>query len=70
MAAGTTVQYTGSLTNQDGSGCAASDFTVSAAIPTGWSATTENLYLAPGASAAVTLSITSAVDALPGEVTP
>ena len=69
VAAGTTVQYTGSLTNQDGSGCAASDFTVSAAIPTGWSASAENVYLAPGASAVVTLSITSAKDAAGGSYT-
>ena len=60
---GTTVQYTGSLTNRDSSGCAASNFAVFADIPAGWSASTESVTLAPGASAPITVSITSAVDA-------
>jgi hypothetical protein len=49
------------LTNRDSSGCAASNFAVFADIPAGWSASTESVTLAPGASAPVTLSITSAV---------
>lgn len=66
VSAGTTVLYSGSLTNQDGSGCAASNFAVFADIPAGWSASSTNVNLAPGASAPVTLSITSAVGVAAG----
>lgn len=64
--AGTTILYSGTVTNQDDLGCAASDFAVFADLPAGWSASSGSVNLAPGASAPVTVGITSAVDAAEG----
>ncbi|MFT5727674.1 MAG: hypothetical protein ACI8PB_001812 [Desulforhopalus sp.] len=61
--AGSTVQYTGTVTNQDSNDCAPSDFTVTTESPSGWSASTENVTIAPGSTTPVTVSITSAEEA-------
>jgi len=66
VSAGSTVAYTATLTNRDSSGCAASDFNLSALLPAGWSASSASLNLAPGASGTVTLSVTSASNAADG----
>ncbi len=66
VGAGITVQYSGTVTNQDSSGCTASDFSVFADIPAGWSASSSSVNLTPGASAPFTISITSTVDASEG----
>jgi hypothetical protein len=63
VAAGTRVQYTGTLTNRDSSGCEASDFRLFADLPAGWSGDSTTVNLAPGAEAPVTLGISSPVDA-------
>ncbi|WP_419174277.1 Ig-like domain-containing protein [Desulfosediminicola sp.] len=64
--AGTTVQYSGTLTNQNSSDCVDSDFEVSATVPNSWSASSQSLTLAPGASAPIAVSVTSAPGAQEG----
>ncbi len=59
VAAGSTVTYTATVTNQDSVGCAASDFIVTADVPVGWAADSASLNLPPGASAKVNLNVTS-----------
>jgi hypothetical protein len=67
--AGTSVDYTVSVGNNDSNACAATSFSLVTSVPSGWTgalaATTLNL--APGASATTTLSVTSANTALPGD---
>jgi uncharacterized membrane protein len=67
--AGTSVDYTVSVGNNDSNACAATSFNLAASVPSGWTgalaATTLNL--APGASANTTLSVTSANTAPPGD---
>lgn len=64
--AGTTVQYSGTVTNQYSSDCENATFTLSAELPAGWSATSTNLSLAPGSSAPFTIEVTSASTAAAG----
>jgi len=63
--AGTSVDYTITLGNNDSSACAATSFGLAASVPSGWSgalaATTLNL--APGATGSTTLRVTSASNA-------
>lgn len=59
VAAGSTVSYTATVTNQDSVGCAESDFIVTADVPVGWAADSASLNLPPGASAKVNLNVTS-----------
>ena len=58
---GSTVTFTGSVTNNDNAGCTASTFALQVAAPTGWTAnlTTPTLTLSPGASATTTLQVSS-----------
>jgi hypothetical protein len=67
-AAGAGVQYTVSLTNYDSAACPASSFTLSAAVPSGWTGdwSTSSATLAPGASAQTTLTINVPSTAAPG----
>lgn len=64
--AGSTVSYSATLTNQDSSDCAASNFAVFADVPAGWSADNTNVNLAAGESATVKISATSATTASDG----
>jgi len=61
-AAGGTLQYTMTVTNKNGAGCAASPFTFAASVPSGWSSSfspASVASLAPGASASTTFSLVS-----------
>ena len=66
--AGTTVTYTVTVTNNDTSGCSASTFTVTASVPESWSVTYGGspMTLAPGATASVTVNVTSSAAATSG----
>jgi hypothetical protein len=59
--AGTTVNYTMSVTNTDGSNCASSIFALGDAVPAGWTALlgTPSLTLSPGASGSTGLQVAS-----------
>lgn len=61
VAAGSTVNYTVSLSNRDSSACAATTFNLAKSVPTGWAGTltASTLSLSPGASGSTTLSVTS-----------
>jgi hypothetical protein len=55
---GTTMQMGVSVTNNDGVGCAAAPFSLTAAVPAGWAASFSSLpSLAPGATGSTTLSV-------------
>lgn len=61
-APGATLKYTLTVTNKSGAGCAASLFTASAAVPTGWGVSltpAAAVSLAPGASSSIALSVTA-----------
>ncbi|WP_053394641.1 Ig-like domain-containing protein [Vibrio nereis] len=66
VAAGTSVAYNVTVTNQDKSDCAATTFNVFAELPAGWSATNSNVTLNPGQSATLWLNVTSATTAPEG----
>ena len=59
--AGTTVNYTMSVANTDGSGCASSTFALGDTVPQGWTALlgAPSLTLSPGASGSAGLQVTS-----------
>lgn len=59
--AGTMVNYTISVTNTDGSGCASSTFALGDTVPAGWTALlgTPSLALSPGAAGSAGLQVTS-----------
>jgi hypothetical protein len=61
LAAGSTATYTLSVSNRDGSGCAATAFALARSVPTGWSGVlgATNLTLSPGISASTTLTVVS-----------
>jgi Gametolysin peptidase M11/NPCBM-associated, NEW3 domain of alpha-galactosidase len=67
-AAGTGAQYIVSLTNYDSATCPATSFTLSAAVPSGWTGalSTSSVTIAPGASAQTTLTINVPSSAAPG----
>ena len=67
-AAGATLSYAVSLTNNDTAPCPNSTFTLAASVPSGWTGTVSppSLTLAPGASAQATFAITSTTTALAG----
>jgi uncharacterized membrane protein len=67
--AGTSVEYTVSLGNNDSNACAATSFSLAESVPPGWTGTlaATSLSVAPGASASTTLNVTSASDASPGD---
>lgn len=56
---GTAVAYSATVTNNDNSSCANSDFSITADAPSGWVASSNSLNLAPGASGSVTINVTS-----------
>ena len=61
VAPGGAVTYAGSLTNLDGPSCPAATFSLSASVPSGWSATLSraSVTLAPGDSGPFTVAVTS-----------
>jgi hypothetical protein len=67
-AAGAAVNYSISLTNQDGPGCAPTALALSAVSPAGWTGTLSpaNLTLPPGASAQATLTLVPSSTAASG----
>jgi M6 family metalloprotease-like protein len=66
--AGTTVNYTVSVSNNDSSSCGNSTFNLQSAIPYGWTANLSNsqLTLSPGARSATSLSVTSGSNSVNG----
>ncbi|HHY0575568.1 TPA: Ig-like domain-containing protein [Vibrio parahaemolyticus] len=63
---GSTVGYSVTVTNNDGDGCATSNFAIEANAPSGWVTTPSQLNLAPGASDTVTVDVTSDQAAIDG----
>jgi uncharacterized membrane protein len=59
--AGTPLSYTVSVTNNDGSSCSGSTFTLTAVEPSGWTGnvSASSLSIIPGTTARTTLTITS-----------
>lgn len=68
VAAGTSVLYTMSVTNNDNADCTTSSFTLQASAPTGWSSgfASSTLALGPGAKGSTTLQVTSSASASDG----
>jgi hypothetical protein len=68
VAAGSTLTFQVSVTNNDSAGCTASSFSLQVSVPTGWSAafSNPNLSISPGASAAATLQVTAPTSAADG----
>ena len=67
LAAGSSFDYSVTVTNKDSAGCAGSSFSLSAGQPSGWSTSLpSSLSLVPGASASVTLRATSPSSAVDG----
>ncbi len=68
-AAGTTLVYTVNVTNTDSSICAASDFNMTASIPSSWTGVYANSVLtnlSPGSSATTEFNLTSTANATAG----
>jgi Gametolysin peptidase M11/NPCBM-associated, NEW3 domain of alpha-galactosidase len=65
VAAGTSVSYGVTVTNNDSSACGGSNFALQASVPSGWTTTlgAGSLLVNPGASALTTLSVTSTATA-------
>lgn len=63
--AGATLNYSVTVTNRDSGQCAPASFTISSSVPAGWNTTlsASSVSLAPGATAVVTNTITSAATA-------
>ena len=67
IAAGTDVNYTVSVTNNDSAICGAATFDFQASVPAGWTAfAPSSLTINPGASATTTLGVTSSATAAGG----
>lgn len=68
VSAGTAVDFSLTVTNNDSSVCSSSSFNLAANLPQGWTSTVSpsSLDLTPGGSATVTLTVTSAFDAANG----
>ncbi|MEX6500768.1 Ig-like domain-containing protein [Pseudomonas zhanjiangensis] len=67
LAAGSSFDYSVTVTNNDSSACASSSFSLSAGKPSGWSTSLpSSLSLAPGANASVSLRATSPSSAADG----
>ncbi len=66
VAAGTALNYSASITNNDNVGCGASALNLQATLPAGWSGSFANptLSLMPGGGATTTLTVTSATSAV------
>jgi len=67
-APGTSLVYVANVTNTDWSTCPASDYTLSSALPTGWTGTLNptSLTLGPGTASDVTLTVTPTATATAG----
>jgi uncharacterized membrane protein len=65
--AGTSVDYTVSVGNNDSNACATTSFSLTRSLPSGWTGAlaATSLSLAPGATGSTTLRVTSATDAPP-----
>lgn len=60
-AAGSSINYAVSVTNQDSCGCAATTYDVGASVPTGWGATSaRTASVAPGGAASASMTVTTA----------
>jgi hypothetical protein len=68
VSAGTTVNYTVTVANNDSTGCAATAFSVSPTVPSGWAATLDaaTASMAPGATWSTTMRVTSPTTAASG----
>jgi hypothetical protein len=68
VAAGSTVNYTVNVRNNDSAACANTSFALARTVPTGWTGTmsASSLALAPGASGSATLQVTSLASAAAG----
>ncbi|MBL4816864.1 MAG: cadherin-like domain-containing protein [Shewanella sp.] len=66
LAPGMVATYRGTITSQDSSSCATSDFDVAANVPAGWSADTLGVSLAPGESRNISLNVESSTVAQDG----
>ncbi|SQH77154.1 conserved exported protein of unknown function, might belong to Peptidase M11 gametolysin [Shewanella benthica] len=66
LAPGVVATYHGTITSQDSSSCASSDFDVTANVPDGWSADTLGVSLAPGESREISLNVASSTVAQDG----
>ncbi|MCL1058692.1 Ig-like domain-containing protein [Shewanella gelidimarina] len=66
LAAGTVATYRGSITSQDSSSCASSDFDITANVPAGWSVDTLAVSLAAGESRNISLNVESSTVAQDG----
>jgi hypothetical protein len=68
VAAGSSVNYTLSISNRDSSACAATTFNLARSIPTGWTGTlaASTISLSPGASGSTSLTVTSPAGASAG----
>ncbi len=66
VTAGTTVNFTVSVGNQDSSHCTTATFDISAAVPSAWTASNQQLSLAPGETGSAVISVTSTADAADG----
>ena len=68
VAAGSTNNYTLTVSNKDSGGCAATTFSLARSVPTGWSGAlgASSLTLSAGASGTTTLAVTSPATATAG----
>jgi hypothetical protein len=69
--AGTAVNYTVTVKNNDGDGCSPASFTPQVAVPSGWNAATRltGVWLSPGATTSTIVQVTSPASA-PGGLYP
>ncbi|UTW12193.1 Ig-like domain-containing protein [Marinobacterium rhizophilum] len=68
VAAGTSVEYVVTLSNNDSQACTATTYDLSSTIPTGWTVTwsSQTRALAPGETASTSVLVTSAANAADG----
>lgn len=63
---GSTVSYTATVTSQDSTTCDAANVTISADVPSGWSANSGSVTLIPGETQSITMNFTSSPEAIDG----
>jgi len=63
---GSTASYTATLTNQDSATCDSSTFTLSASVPSGWTANSGGITLSPSETQSFTMNVTSSAEATDG----
>lgn len=64
VSAGTQVDFTLNVTNQDSNSCSITTFNIDAAVPSGWNVNNPQLMLDPGETGSTVVSITSSSDAM------